>query len=1538
MNNKFLQILSAVTLLFIPLCIVAQPRALPPGYAQDIKLNFVRTWEATAPESNPNALTTRGLKDVKQTTQYFDGLGRPLQTVLKEGSLETAGNIKADLVSPVLYDEFGREQFKYLPFASTATDATKNNGLFKYNPFQQQATFYNSQLSGQAGETNIGGLNWAYGKTNFEASPLNRVNETYAQGASWVGSESSANPRAVKMKYWINTEADAVRIWNVADVSNSFGTYSTTATYAAGELYKNVTEDERGNQVIEFKDKSGQVILKKVQLTATAETTGAGSNHSKWLCTYYIYDDLNNLRAVIQPEGVKLLDDNNWTDCNPISVVQYPKLLSDQTFRYEYDNRNRMIMKKVPGAGDVYMVYDPWDRLVLSQDANMRANSQYMVTKYDALNRPIITGIYTYYGTIQQARDLAKNSDDYRYEVRASGGNGTGYSSQCWPETNYDILSVTYYDDYGWDGNPFSAARNEDYDSEFKIIASNENYPYPQPLTQSFATKGFVTGGMVRVLGTTQFLHTINSYDDRGRVIQVRSKNITGGEDVLTTQYDFSGKPLIQYQVSPKNFTSTQTEYVLTRFEYDDLGRVLNIKKKVSSQIGSGALVNTPEVEVVRNEYDKLGQLRKKEIGKKRNTSDPTQYTSTPIETLTYDYNIRGWLLGVNRDYTRNTTNTNYFGFDLGYDKINNNLVGNKSYAKAQFNGNIGGMLWKSKGDGEIRRYDFDYDAINRLLRADFTQYTGNEFNQTANLNFNVKMGDGVNAETAYDANGNIRRMQQWGLKLTTSEQIDDLRYTYETGTNKLRNVIDFNDVPETKLGDFRTSTNHPQKTNKLNYISSGIGDVNAIVDYVYDANGNLRKDLNKDMGNGSNDGIIYNHLNLPAVITMRRADGSIKGTITFTYDAAGNKLKKVVSENPSSTNGNISTTKETLYIGGFVFESLSDTNPNTTDYNNKLQFGGQEEGRIRALYIDQNNPNLLTGFAYDYMLKDHLGNVRMVLTDELEQGSDLASMEIGDADKENAVFSNIGNTRVENPEGYPVDNYTNPHEYVSEVKGNGQRIGPGVLLKVMAGDKFNLRVTSWYKTNGTAPSAPITDFINDLVFMMAAHVGNTATKGTMTELQNSGVFTPGAASFLNTQNSYTNTRPKAFVSWVLFDEQLNLAKDASGNIIASGYSGYEQVPEESIYQHGTQYAKVYEHVRTNLPVNKSGYLYIYVNNETPNISVFFDNLQVTHIKGPILEETHYYPFGLVMSGISSKALNGAPENKRKWNKGSELESKEFSDGSGLELYSTFYRSLDPQLGRFWQIDPKPDYSQSLYSSMNNNPISFNDPLGDTIVVQDAKMQKQILKDLGKVYGKKSGYFQFNSSGVLGFTVKGTKALVGSVVGNMLTGGRIEKVNALANSLAGAAKVMNSTEMTTIVYSNDKLNVTGTHASTGQTQTGIRPTDTGGEFTLTKTDNPNGFSVGGRNFDNVIFINPKSSTTSTIAATQLYNPSQQLLLQAVTQGGIQVTSQRHSLLMHGLGHVIYQSPTAQPNVIRYDNYNRILSGDALKQDLDGSHQ
>jgi RHS repeat-associated protein len=93
------------------------------------------------------------------------------------------------------------------------------------------------------------------------------------------------------------------------------------------------------------------------------------------------------------------------------------------------------------------------------------------------------------------------------------------------------------------------------------------------------------------------------------------------------------------------------------------------------------------------------------------------------------------------------------------------------------------------------------------------------------------------------------------------------------------------------------------------------------------------------------------------------------------------------------------------------------------------------------------------------------------------------------------------------------------------------------------------------------------------------------------------------------------------------------------------------------------------------------------------------------------------------MSGISSKsAAFGDPINKFKYN------GIEFNSDFDINTYDAFYRNLDPQIGRYWQLDPKPTDFESLYAAMGNNPILYNDVLGDTAKYADDQARAMVQK------------------------------------------------------------------------------------------------------------------------------------------------------------------------------------------------------------------
>jgi RHS repeat-associated protein len=145
---------------------------------------------------------------------------------------------------------------------------------------------------------------------------------------------------------------------------------------------------------------------------------------------------------------------------------------------------------------------------------------------------------------------------------------------------------------------------------------------------------------------------------------------------------------------------------------------------------------------------------------------------------------------------------------------------------------------------------------------------------------------------------------------------------------------------------------------------------------------------------------------------------------------------------------------------------------------------------------------------------------------------------------------------------------------------------------------------------------------------------------------------------------------------------------------------------------------------------------------------VLFDNLQVTHVRGSLLEESHYYPFGLIMSAVSSKALTfGGPENKYRYN-GKEEQRREFSDGTGLEWLDYGARMFDNQTGRFFSQDRFTEkyYPLSPFQYVANNPISNIDVNGDSIWVsiggQDYYYGKNGDKDYAFFSGKDGAQYK----------------------------------------------------------------------------------------------------------------------------------------------------------------------------------------------------
>lgn len=1208
--------------------------------AAALNQNYIRSREFTKPllqdkfvadlQTNPD--------DVAQTTEYFDGLGRSIQKVSKQAS---GGASFRDLVEPHIYDAFSREATKYLPYISTSAD-----GNFKMSPLTEQQSFNTATYPGESS---------FFTSNTYEASNLNRIAKSSSPGAGWAGSN-----RGTTTLYMTNTSSDEVRIWN----QNSDGTYSSPAAYAAGTLTKTIMTNENGKQVIEYKNSDDKIVLKKVQLA-----DAPGTNHTGWICTYYIYDDFQNIVCVIQPRAVELLLANNtW------NLYYNTDLIPQYCFEYSYDQLNNIISQRSPGAKAVYKVYDQWNRLVLSQDGEQRKANKWLFTKYDGLDRVVLTGIY-----VDNTNTTLAAMQNYLGTSAASFGraekrdNSTiGYTTnQTFPSiTNPTWMTVNYYDDYSWCTNQGMSA-TKDNNNDTKLMAvSNTTYPYPQSLTQAAQTRSLTTGTKNLILdGGTNGIVQVNFYNDRGNLVQSQTKQQTGGTDVATTQFSFSDKEIASYVKQNKSGTNAQTTEIQTLKTINHLG-LLKIDKKVSSTLASDKPIQT----IVALQYNDLGKESKKVLG-----------ASGTVETQDISYNVRGWQSAINAEYVKGTVGNRYFGLIEGFDNTVSGVTGG-TFQQAQYNGSLSGLVWKSKGDGIPRKYNFSYDNADRLVKADFTQSETAGTWSASTVDFSVGGSSAYGGKIGYDANGNLLSLYQSGLKLGTSLVLDKLQYAYNKAgiSNQLLSVTE-----DPSIG---------QIDNKL----SDFTDLNASNDdYSYDDNGNQTADKNKRFSS-----ITYNILNLPQVITVLKADGTAKGTITYIYDAKGNKLYKKIAETGQPL-------KVFTYLGGALYE------------DDVLKYVYHEEGRVRLTPGASGAPGSLN---FDYFLKDYQGNTRMVLTEEaqidpypllnFEGTSGSTDVQTQDASYENRSGTSIAvvSSRTAWPASYKANNPPaagTTDDYGMLVRKSTGAIGAAKLLRVMAGDRIHAKVDYWYSVanaNNTGANG-IQSIVNSLLgSLTASPVSTDLIKTNVSTVTSSLSTNTDLANLLNTNPSTngSNQAPKAYLNVIFFDNQMKYDK-INSRVFPVGYltSAVKQTIDKSM--------------SNALDVVKNGYVYIYFSNESDEL-VYFDNFQITQQRGPVLEETHYYPFGGRLEGICSQAF-GKPVNNIQYG-GKELQANEFKDGTSLQLLDFGARIYDPQIGRWLSSDPKADQMRrwSNYNYGFDNPLRFIDPDGmfSTDVIRNA--------------------------------------------------------------------------------------------------------------------------------------------------------------------------------------------------------------------------
>ena len=920
-------------------------------------------------------------------------------------------------------------------------------------------------------------------------------------------------------------------------------------------------------------------------------------------------------------------------------------------YLYTYDDKGRVVERKFPGAAPVYLVYDAFDRPILVQDGNRRAAA----SKQWLFTKFDAQNRSVVEGLWQDGRTRA----DVQAAADAFARTQT---------VEYETRTAGGYTT----GNTFPAVQDgslgavllalsfyDDYDLDGNGTADyslnlNGLSAAEQP-TMTTQTRGLTTVTRRRVLQPGGqyggWLTTVLFYDQYGNVVQKQGNNL------LQPATDLRDVTTLVYR--ERGFVP-QLLRTVKKQEYGATTPVV-VRNRFAYD-PAGRLLHTwqqhawkntvePEVLVSSNRYTGLGELTQKRLHSRDQGAKFLQYED-------FAYNQHGQLSRINesQDVLVSGSVSNLQN-DLFALNIYREQAGGPDGATPRFDGGISAISWAANNAAQSnqpklqRGYRFTYDGLGRLTAAN---YAARPVPWTG---WSQEVGAYDEKSITYDANGNITFLERYTQDNATAAPVvlDRLQFGY--------------------------AGNRPTWVDDSGDQTRGFKERFGSVEYDYDANGSLTRDANKTTS------YVYNVLNK----TERQTVGT--GNVAYTYDASGAVVRKETTT---------STIKNEYYVDGFVYEY----SPSFTG----LRSVPTPEGR--ALAVQQSDTKL----TYEYHLRDHLGNLRVAFRAQAATQELKLSSEDSETEGEYPKFKNIALTRTTSPFNPPA-----PPDGTKVAAVTSSAPGPFINVPVSHGDRVQVRVycqtPSGVQYNATdSPSAarvapqvalalapmalpnrsvPAPDGRPGARFVPGIQLNVT---GLLSALTTRALLTPKTEA---THLTAVTTALNAYLAWTLYDNE--------GNVLQSGR---KEVPvfADNLWRP----MDLALDIDLSTKEARTGTLRLQELNDA-SLPVYFDLLTITHPQDQALvsQENHYYPFGMSLSGVAVNTTAQPQVSKDQYNGGSELQDELLGVENGI--YSTFYRSYDPTIGRFQSVDPLADEyaGDSPYSFGFNDPINFNDPNGD---------------------------------------------------------------------------------------------------------------------------------------------------------------------------------------------------------------------------------